>query len=137
METTTLKSDLLQRKAEQLQALKELEKDIETIESIEKKYRLNGYRKVIHSENVEVVEPVDQEEPPAYPIGEAWPERFLFIIHELGHATSEEAGKKLFEYQPELGQKKAHKNAQLYLSSLYKKGEVKAKKVNGLYVYSL
>jgi len=137
METATLKSDLVRRRTEHLQALEELERDIQTIEAIEKKYHLNGYKKDIHSAEGKKVETPTGNEPATYPIDGSWPDRFLFIIQKLVHATSDEVGKKLYEYQPELGPEKAHKNAQLYLSALYKKGQLKARKVDGLYVYSI
>lgn len=143
METDTLKSDLLRRKAEYLQALQELEQDIQAIEAIEKKYSLNT--SFLTPIMIKAAEPVQLPTPMVvkrverfpYPADSPWNDKFEYIVGELGHATYEEVSERLVGHQPGIDPDKAKRLSQLYLSSLYKKGRLKARKKDGLYVYSL
>jgi hypothetical protein len=134
-----------------LSQIQELNKDLEAIQRLRKKYSTKTLSSDISINNIpnsstpdvkiatdHITTYVPAEVPATYDNNIlTWEERCVFILNELGRATVEDVIKKILQYEPDVAEKTARNVATNKLSKLFRQNKIKADVTKKRYIYFL
>jgi hypothetical protein len=129
---------LLQAKAHISLQIEELKRDLEAVERlIQRHVPLNGHINGANNSTAIFQATIKPKYYAAtYSKDLTWKQKIFFVLTEIGSGYVDDVSKKLREHESSMSEETATKNATLYLSILYNKGEIKADTTSRKYKYS-